>query len=440
MNRRDFIKTSLTGAALAALPRWGATEEPASQPAGIAKRPPNIIFILADDLGYDLLSCYGSDQFKTPDIDALAAGGTRFRYCHTSAVCSPSRCLVMSGAYPFRTGHVANGSGTVSIESRFKSVDATRLASVATVLKDAGYATGLCGKWHMGGTPQSWGFAEQDRTPGQRYWEHRKDGKPPLYKPDLMHDWTVDFIQRHAAKPFFLWYSLHVPHADLSYTPDSSPETVAAIKERDRKNKNLGAVIMADNIAYMDKLIGKLMAELDRRNLRQNTLVIFAGDNGTAGFPATIGGRKLASRKGSLADGGPTVPFIANWPGTAPAGKVNDDLVGFVDLLPTFADVAGAPLPKGKVLDGVSFAPQLRGQKGTPREWIFTQYRDQWFVRDQRRKLYNDGRLVDTTDYPFKEKELPVDVEPEVRRKFQKVMDDLGVTNTMAAHPEWMNP
>ena len=121
-----------------------------------------------------------------------------------------------------------------------------------------------------------------------------------------------------------------------------------------------------------------------------------------------------------------------------PAGKVCDDLVGFEDFLPTFAELAGAALPKDKVLDGVSFAPQLRGQKGTPREWIFTQYRDQWFVRDQRRKLYNDGRLVDTSDYPFNEKKLPADAEPEVRRKFQKIADDLGVDKVMKAHPEWL--
>jgi arylsulfatase A len=427
MNRRDFIRTSLAGAALAALPRWGAAEEPASQPAGIAKRPPNIIFILADDLGYDLLSCYGSDQFKTPNIDALAAGGTRFRYCHTSPVCGPSRCQFTTGMYPFRSSHVENSA-------HVKTIDPAPLPSVAKVLKGAGYATGLCGKWHMGGTPQSWGFAEQDKTPGQRYWV-----SSTLYKPDLMHDWSVDFIQRHAARPFFLWYSLHVPHANLSYTPDSTPETVSQSKEGDRtKRKALDRTIMADNIAYMDKLIGKLMDELDRLKLRQNTLVIFAGDNGTAGFGAgTIGGRKLVGVKRHLQDGGATVPMIACWPGTMPAGKVCDDLVGFEDFLPTFAELAGAPLPKDKVLDGVSFAPQLRGQKGTPREWIFTQYQDQWFVRDQRRKLYNDGRLVDTSDYPFTEKELPADAEPDLRRKFQKIADDLGVDKVMKAHPEW---
>ena len=435
MNRRDFIRTSLAGAALAALPRWGAAEEPASRPAGIAKRPPNIIFILTDDLGYDLLSCYGSDQFKTPNIDALAAGGTRFRYCHTSPVCGPSRCQFMTGQYPFRSKHVENNNTA-------DMVDFDASPSVAKVLKGAGYVTALCGKWHMKGKGRNlqdgWGFDEVGvlggGAPGE-YWTKQDD--KTVFKPDLMHDWAVGFIQRNSARPFFLKYSMHLPHGPLSYTPDSSPETVAAIKERDRKNKNLGAVITADNIAYLDKLVGKLMAELERLKLRENTLVVFAGDNGSS--PRwTIGGRSLAGGKRGLRDGGPTVPMIACWPGTTPAGKVCDNLVGFEDFLPTFAELAGAPLPKDKVIDGVSFAPQLRGQKGTPREWIFTQYQDQWFVRDQRRKLYNDGRLVDTSDYPFKEKELPADAEPDLRRKFQKIADDLGVDKVMKAHPEWL--
>jgi arylsulfatase A len=188
----------------------------------------------------------------------------------------------------------------------------------------------------------------------------------------------------------------------------------------------------------MDKLIGKLMDELDRLKLRENTLVVFAGDNGTGGWFATVGGRKLAGAKRHLQDGGATVPMIACWPGTTPTGKVCDDLVGFEDFLPTFAELAGAPLPKDKVIDGVRFAAQLRGEKGKPRETIFTQYRDHWFVRDHRRKLYDDGRLMDVTDYPFKEKELPAGTEPEVRQKFQKVMDDLGVAAAMKAHPEWL--
>jgi len=430
IDRRHLIRTAGAGLTLAGLSRLGLG---APQTAPARARPPNVIFILADDLGFDLLSCYGSDQFKTPNVDALAAGGMRFRYCHTSPVCGPSRCMFTTGMYPFRTSHVENSP-------HVRTIDPAPLPSVAKVLKGAGYATGLCGKWHMSRTAQDWGFDEKDRTPGQRYWAGAgKDGQP-LYKPDLMHDWAVEFMRRHTARPFFLWYSLHVPHADLSYTPDSAPETVAQCKDRKldpKVRKALQQTIMADNLAYMDKLIGKLMAELDRLKLRENTLVVFAGDNGTGGRFATVGGRKLAGAKRSLQDGGATVPMIACWPGTTPAAKVCDDLVGFEDFLPTFAELAVAAAPKDKTIDGVSFAPQLRGQKGRPRERVFTQYVNHWFVRDHRRKLYDDGRLVDTTDYPFKEKELPPGAEPDVRRKFQKVMDDLGVAATMREHPEW---
>jgi arylsulfatase A len=435
MNRRDFLRTTALGALgmAGAAGLWRLAESPAFG-EGEGDRPPNIVFILADDLGYDLLSCYGSDQFETPNTDALAAGGTRFRYCHTSPVCGPSRCQLMTGQYPFRSSHVEN-------DGRVASIDPTGLPSVARVLKGAGYVTALCGKWHMSRKPQDWGFDEVGVQGGghpQGYWS--KQGDKTVFKPDLMHDWAVGFIQRNSARPFFLKYSMHLPHADLSYTPDSAPETVAQCKDRNLDpsvRKALGRTIMADNIAYMDKLVGKLMAELERLKLRDNTLVVFAGDNGTGGS-WTIGGRRLAGAKRSLQDGGATVPMIACWPGTTPAGKVCDDLVGFEDFLPTFADVAGAPPPADKVLDGVSCAPQLRGQQGKPREWIFTQYRDQWFVRDQRRKLYNDGRLVDTSDYPYKEAVLPADAEPELRRKFQLIAEHLGVDKAMKAHPEWL--
>jgi arylsulfatase A len=410
---------------------FSADHAPAVGGAGAAQ--PNIIFVLGDDLGFEMLGCYGSDRFKTPNVDSLAQGGTRYWYCHTSPVCGPSRCQFVTGQYPFRTSHVENNP-------HVQTIDPKGLPSVARVLKKAGYATALCGKWHMSRKPQDWGFDEADKTPGQRYWAGTgKDGNP-LYKPDLMQDWAAKFIQRNADRPFFLWYSLHVPHADLSYTPDSMPETVAQFKKsRDldpRAKRELDHTIMADNLAYMDKVVGQLVAELDRLKLRERTLLIFAGDNG-CGWQSTIGQRRVVGAKRHLQDGGSTVPLIVNWPGTTPAGRVCNDLVGFEDFLPTFAELAGAELPKDAVLDGVSFAPQLRGEKGNPREMIFTQYRDHWYVRDHRRKLYDDGKLMDTSDYPFTEKPLPADAEPEVRRRLQGVMDKLGVAEIMRAHPEW---
>ena len=429
MDRRKFLQSVGAGATAALCPRLARGAAPGPGEVRRTDLVPNLIFVLTDDLGFDLLSCYGSDQFKTPHVDALAAEGIRFRFCHTSPVCIASRAQFLAGQHPFRNDHIDGPVTKVPSE----------LPSVARVLKEAGYATALDGKWMVNGRPSDWGFDEEDKTPGQRYWAGvGKDGKP-LYKPDLMHDWAVWFIERNAHRPFFLWYSLHVPHADLSYTPDSAPETIAQSKDRNldpKKRKAVQQTIMADNLAYMDKLIGKLMAELDRLKLREKTMVLFSGDNGTAGH-FTIGGRRLAGAKRHMTDGGPAVPLIVRWPGTAPAGKVSDDLVGFEDFLPMFADLAGAEMPKGHVSDGVSFSPQLRGEKGKPQETIFTQFQDQWFVRDQRRKLYHDGRLVDTSDYPFQEKLLPADAEPEVRKRFQKVMDDLGVAKDMEGRAPW---
>jgi arylsulfatase A-like enzyme len=418
-------------AVLAAIARPSLGEEPSPPTSNPGLRPPNIVFILADDLGMDLLSCYGSDQFKTPNVDALAAGGIRFNYCHTTPVCGPSRSQFLTGQHPFRSSHVENNA-------HVRTIDPDGSPSLARVLKSAGYATALAGKWHMSRKPEDWGFDESGVLGGGSgaYWI--KQGDKTVFKPDVMEAYALDFVRRSAARPFFLWYATHFVHdpAAGNLSPAAPPELAAQLKQGGKQNQAKQQVT-ADHLAYMDRQVGRLIAELDRLKLRERTLVIFAGDNGTAGIGATMKGRKIGQKR-HLQDGGATVPLIACWPGHAPAGKVCDDLVGFEDFLPTFAELAGAAAPTDKIIDGVSFAPRLRGEAGKPREWIFTQYRDQWFVRDQGRKLYNDGRLMDTTDYPFKEKELPAGAEPEVRRKFQKVVDGLGVGEVMRAHPEWI--
>jgi arylsulfatase A len=431
MNRYVRLAIGCGAAVLAAIVRPGFGEESAPPTSNPGLRPPNIVFILADDLGMDLLSCYGSDQFKTPNVDALAASGIRFNYCHTTPVCGPSRCQFLTGQHPFRSSHVENNA-------HVRTIDPNGSPSLARVLKSAGYATALAGKWHMSKKPEDWGFDESGVLGGGSgaYWI--KQGGKTVFKPDLMEAYALDFVRRSAARPFFLWYAAHFVHdpAAGNLSPAAPPELAAQLKQ-DGKQSQAKQRVTADHLAYLDRQVGRLLAELDALKLRERTLVIFAGDNGTAGIGATMKGRKIGQKR-HLQDGGATVPMIAHWPGTTPAGKVCDDLVGFEDFLPTFAELAGTTAPKDKIIDGVSFAPQLRGGKGKPREWIFTQYRDQWFVRDPGRKLYNDGRLMDTTDYPFKEKELPAGAEPEVRRKFQQVVDGLGVGEVMRAHPEWI--
>jgi arylsulfatase A-like enzyme len=187
----------------------------------------------------------------------------------------------------------------------------------------------------------------------------------------------------------------------------------------------------------MDRMLGKTVAVLERLRLRQDTLLIFASDNGGGIGCGAIGGRKVLGGKRGLREGGCTVPFIANWPGVVPTGKVNTELVDFVDMLPTFVELAGGKLPPGKTLDGISIAPQLRGEKGNPKGWAFAQIRNRWFVREDRWKLTETGELFDVSDGLFAEKPMPPGAEPEARKRLDAIADRLGVRQAVKAHPEW---
>jgi len=194
-------------------------------------------------------------------------------------------------------------------------------------------------------------------------------------------------------------------------------------------------------IAYMDKLVGKLMDELDKMNLRQKTLVVFVGDNGSVDA-GTIHGREVDGVKHELKEGGSRVPLIASWKGTAPAGKVLPDLVDFTDFYVTFAELAGAKLPEGHKLDGHSFAPQLRGEKGSPREWIYVQIANRWYARSDAWKLYNDGQLFDMSDAPFAEKLVPAEKEgaaaKAARQKLRAVLAELN-PGQLKAEPKFQH-
>lgn len=363
--------------------------------ANAADAKPNIIFILADDLGLDGVSCYGADKHRTPNIDKLAASGTRFETCYAAPLCGPSRCLLITGRYAFRTGGITNGSWRGEGPGA-KSKDEW---SIAKVLKQAGYATGEAGKWRqMGETPKDWGFDEYctDPTAGGWYWKdtYEKNGKTiagdgATYNPDIIQAFSLDFITRHKDKPFFLYYAMHLVHGPILRTPDTKP----------------GSDLYQDNIAYMDKQVGEIVAAVEKLGLRKKTLIIFSGDNGTAlNNPSTIGGRMINGKKASMLEGGSRVPYIASWPGVTPAGKVSKDIVSFADQLPTFAELGGAKLPEGVKMDGISLAPQLRGEKGKPREWAYVQLGAKWFVREQGWKMNEGGELFDMSDAPFVEK------------------------------------
>lgn len=389
---------------------------------------PNIVFILADDLGVPGVGCCGG-EFKTPNIDALAAGGIRFERCFAAPLCAPSRALCLTGRYGFRTGVLDNSLGG--------KVTPQNEVCIAKTLKQSGYATCVAGKWRQltyfttVADGAAWGFDEFmiwgvsfDADKGERYWDpvYNHNGRPlkdakDKYGPDLLHDFAVDFIRRHRDRPFFLYYPMPLVHALILRTPDTAPGVT------DHK------ALYADNIAYMDKLVGKLVAELDRLNLREKTLIVFTGDNGSVNA-GNVRGRKIDGVKHELNEGGSRVPLIANWKGTTPAGKVLNDLVDFTDFYVTFAEFADAKLPEGVKLDGHSFAPQLRGEKGAPRDWIYIQLGQKWYARNDGWKLNETGELYDMGDAPFGEKLVSPDQEnsgaKNGRKKLQAVLDELN--------------
>jgi arylsulfatase A len=383
---------------------------------------PNIIFILADDLGLDGVSCYGADKRKTPNIDKLAASGMRFETCYAAPLCGPSRCVLMTGRYAFRTGGLTNQSwrkGGPGAKSKDEH-------PVAKVLKQAGYATGEAGKWsQVGETPRDWGFDEYctDPTAGGWFWKdgYEKNGEqisaPGHYNPDVIQAFSIDFIRRHKDKPFFLYYPMHFVHAPILRTPDSKTGENGDFYD--------------DNIAYMDKQVGEIVAEVEKLGLSEKTLIIFSGDNGTAlSYPATIGGRMINGKKASMLEGGSRVPFIASWPGITPAGKVSKDIVNFTDMLATFAELGGAKLPEAFKYDSVSIAPQLRGEKGTPREWAFVQLGAKWYVREPGFKMDQAGELYDMSDAPFTEKPVAASADTAeskaARERLTKVLAELN--------------
>jgi arylsulfatase A len=411
----------LSGAALLPL---RAEEKIAVQPEGSGK--PNILFILADDLGIDALHCFGSDQYATPHLDALAAGGMKFTHTYASPLCGPSRALILTGRYAFRTG-ATNQDKT----GQFTPEQETMMPKI---LKPEGYASAMIGKWgQLPLTPSDFGFDEYLTFKGSGiYWntqakgkEYTRNGqqvelKDQEYMPDLMHGLAVDFITRNQDKPFYLYYSMSHIHTEILPTPDSQ-------EGADKKQ------LYADNIAYMDKLVGQLVTELGRLKLREKTLIVFVGDNGTAKGGAemsTVGGKKIFGSKGSMMEGGSLVPMIVNWPGTTPAGKDCPDPIDFSDFVPTFAAAAGAKLPEGVVIDGKSFLPQIQGEKGTPREWAFVQLARMWYVRSQNWKLNEKGELYDMSGAPFEEKLVPADsTDPTAvaeRAKLKAALDKLN--------------
>ncbi len=400
---------------------------------------PNIVFILADDLGFAEISANGSDRYQTPHIDSLAKTGIRFSRFYTAPLCGPSRALILTGRYAFRTGAVTQDACASIVRTGEKAE-----VMIPTVLKKAGYTTAMIGKWGQllpAGDAAEWGFdhmmsfkasgvywnkaaaatwVKQYGLDGDKFGEGGVRANPGPYNidakkltmadheymPDLMHKDAMAFIKENKDRPFFLYYSLAQVHSQILPTPDSAPPAPGL----DAAARYLQ--VYRDNITYMDKLVGKLLAELERLKLRNNTVVLFMGDNGTAkanADHATIGGRRLIGQKGGMEEGGGLVPLFISWRGVTPAGRLNENVADASDLLPTFAEIAGAPLPQNRVIDGKSLLPQIKGETKSPRTWAFTQIGESYHVREAGWKLNQSGQLFDMKNAPFEEIPVPAD-------------------------------
>lgn len=355
-------------------------------------RPPNILFILADDLGYGDIGCYGQTKIKTPNLDKLAADGMRFTQVYAgSTVCAPSRCALMTGLH---TGHCrtrGNGGGGAPRSNVPLAPDDP---CVAELLKKAGYTTALVGKWGLGeegstGIPTKKGFdyffGYLNQHHAHNYYPDflwRNETKVALpnpqsevegvaekgvaYVPDLCLEEGLKFLESNKARPFFLYYATTIPHANNEKTratgegeeaPSDAPYTNESWPQPE-KNK-------AAMITRMDADIGKLLAKLKELGVEKNTVVFFSSDNG----PHREGGNDPAffqssgpfrGIKRSMTDGGIRVPMIVRWPGVVKPGTVSDQVWAFWDFLPTACDLAGVETPKG--LDGISVAPTLTGK------------------------------------------------------------------------------
>jgi arylsulfatase A len=396
----------------------------------------NIVLIMADDLGYECIGVNGGTSYQTPVLDKLAETGMRFEHCHSTPLCTPSRVQLMTGM------------NNIHNYTNFGVLERTQI-TFAHLFRDAGYATCIAGKWQLGketDSPGYFGFDEYllwQHTLG-RTDEHKHDtrfsnpflegkGGPVRYTggaygPDLVSDFLCDFIERNKDTPFFAYYPMILTHCPFTPTPDSEdwdPEDMGSLDYKGDPD------YFGDMVTYMDKLVGKIVNELEEHNLRDNTLILFTGDNGTdQPVVSMLDGREVPGGKSHTSDNGTHVPLIANWKGVIQPGQVCHDLVDFSDFLPTLCQAAHIDLPGNLPLDGRSFFPQLMGQPGDPREWIYSWYcprrknLKEW-ARNKQYKLYRSGEFFHVENDFLEENPLNADHLDTVAERFYTMLSDV---------------
>ena len=390
LNRREFLRLAGIGAAALATPF----------PAFIAEaaRRPNVIVILADDQGYAEAGVQGGKDVPTPGIDSIAKNGVRFTDGHVSCpVCSPTRAGLMTGRYQQRFGHEFNPGPPGSAADTF-GLPLTE-TTIAARMKSAGYVTGLVGKWHLGYTekylPLDRGFDEFFGFPGGAHTyfgegagqeNHIMRGNDPVdekeYLTDAFGREAVSFIERHKEKPFFLYLAFNAVHAPLQ-----APEKYLSRfpKIEDQKRRTFAAMLSA-----MDDAIGKVLDTVRKNDLENDTLIIYLSDNGGPTASTTSRNDPLRGFKGQVYEGGHRIPYMMQWKGHLPAGKVYTKSVISLDIAPTALAAVGAE-PKDAKFDGVNLLPFLTSDSGTPHEALYWRFGSQHAIRKGDWKLLATG-------------------------------------------------
>ena len=381
MNRRQFLKSATAlGAALPPL-------------IAQSKRPLNFVFILADDLGWTDLSSYGSTFYETPNIDRLAAQGTRFTNAYAACpVCSPTRASIMTGKYPARLGITNYLPGRHPTPySKLIAQDCVQQlpleeTTLAEALKSAGYATGQFGKWHLGGpqySPEHQGFdkvfspprgAANYFYPGWREANPPIEGKPGEYITDRLAEEAAAFIQQNRERPFFVYLPHFAPHVPL----EAKKEYIAKYAGKIRSGARQNDPIYAGMIQSLDESVGKILATLEANNLTSNTVVIFNSDNGGLNAPEwklkpTTSNWPLREGKGHVYEGGIRVPLIVRGPGIR-KGVVDDTPISSIDHFPTLTEMAGLPASTRSGIDGISYASLLTSGHALPHRPLYWHY------------------------------------------------------------------
>jgi arylsulfatase A len=428
--------------------------------APAAERPPNVVLVMADDVGYECFGAYGSRQYSTPRINKLADGGVRFTNCFSTPLCTPSRVALMTGKSNVR--NYADFGSLLPDQYTF-----------ADLFSEAGYATAVAGKWqlqgsqHAAGVPPGDGFDtyclwNTGNTQRRRFWNPSIECDGEIidvseddYGPDIFTDFLLDFIETNRDRPFFAYFPMVLVHSPFVPTPHSTDR----LSKDEQRN-------FEDMVAYTDFIVGRLQDRLEALGLLRNTIFVFTSDNGTHHTLASrLGGTSILGDKGAPTDAGTHVPLVVNAHDMIKGSRVLDDLIDFADFLPTLAEAAGLELPGKTETDGVSFWPRLLGQTGQPREWLYTYYFPRPFaeefatpytnpevayVRDKRYKLYRGGQLFDLRADPDETAPLPGSEAAlqSVRNKLQSALDAMppsgeripperGEASKSAARPRW---